>query len=85
MKGTVKWYDAKKGIGYVYPDGGTQDAYINQEVLDKAKIETLKKGQRVEFYVHEGPAGLMVKTLLAILHEEPTREARVATREVRAR
>ena len=55
-KGTLKWYDAQKGYGFITPDVGDKDIYVhrtNVETLDR----TLEKGDRVEFDRQAGAKG----------------------------
>ena len=45
--GTVTWFDAKIGYGYISPDDGTPDVFVHFTALDLAGLNTLGKGQRV--------------------------------------
>ena len=50
--GTVKWFDDKKGSGYIVPDNGGQDWYVNFRAIQTANpkdFKTLAQGQKVEF------------------------------------
>ena len=47
--GTVTWFDAKIGYGYISPDDGTPDVFVHFTALDLAGLNTLGKGQRVRY------------------------------------
>ena len=51
QSGTVKWFDAAKGFGFLIPSAGGADIYINLKVVQKAGLETLDPGAAVNFSV----------------------------------
>ena len=56
--GTVKWFNAEKGYGFIaQPDGGG-DVFVHHSAIQMNGYRTLEEGQRVEFEVTEGPKGL---------------------------
>jgi CspA family cold shock protein len=55
--GTVKWYNAAKGFGFIVLDGGGKDVFVHVSVLDRAGITGLKEGQRVFVGAAEGQKG----------------------------
>lgn len=47
--GTVKWFNATKGFGFIAPDEGGNDAFVHITAVKKAGLMSLEEGQRVEF------------------------------------
>ena len=64
--GTVKWYNASKGFGFVTPDSGTGELFLHRSVLEQAGITDLAEGTRVRFQVIEGKKGPQV-SMVALL------------------
>ena len=59
--GTVKWFNAEKGYGFIsQPDGGA-DVFVHQSAIVMNGYRLLEEGQSVEFEVEEGPKGLMAR------------------------
>ena len=56
--GTVKWFSNAKGYGFVAPDGGGGDVFVHFSVIDMDGYKTLKRGQKVQFELSQGPKGL---------------------------
>ncbi len=55
--GTVKWFDATKGYGFIQPDDGTKDVFVHISAVRRAGLETLLEGQKVEYEPVEGKNG----------------------------
>jgi CspA family cold shock protein len=49
MTGTVKFYNAQKGYGFIAPDGGAKDVFVHASALERAGIGSLAEGQKVSF------------------------------------
>jgi cold shock protein len=59
--GTVKWFNAEKGYGFIsQPDGGA-DVFVHHSAIEMNGYRVLEEGQPVEFEVENGPKGLMAK------------------------
>ena len=55
--GTVKWFNAEKGFGFIEQDGGGPDVFVHYSAIDTTGYKTLDDGQRVEFNTTQGPKG----------------------------
>ncbi len=55
--GTVKWFNATKGFGFIQPEDGGNDAFVHITALERAGIHSLDEGQRVEFELQPGRDG----------------------------
>lgn len=51
MKGTVKFYNATKGFGFIQPEDGSKDVFVHRTALEAAGIAALNEGDTVEFEV----------------------------------
>jgi len=47
--GTVKWFNAAKGFGFIQPDNGGKDAFVHISAIERAGLSTRSEGQKVEF------------------------------------
>ncbi len=56
MKGTVKWFDPKKGYGFITKEDG-EDIFVHWTALQMDGFKTLQEGQQVEFEVVDGKKG----------------------------
>ena len=55
--GTVKWFNATKGYGFIKPDDGGEDLFVHQSEIEMQGYRDLQEGQRVEFEVTAGEKG----------------------------
>ena len=49
--GTVKWFNAQKGFGFIQPDDGSKDVFVHISAVERAGIARLDDGQKVSFDV----------------------------------
>lgn len=49
--GTVKFFDVKKGFGFIQPEDGAKDVFVHISAVEQAGLATLTEGQRVDFEV----------------------------------
>jgi CspA family cold shock protein len=61
--GTVKWFNATKGFGFITPDGGGEDLFVHQSEIQMAGYRELAEGQRVEFEVTQGKKGMQASSV----------------------
>ena len=47
--GTVKWFNAQKGFGFIQPDDGSKDVFVHISAVERAGIGNLSDGQRVQY------------------------------------
>jgi cold shock protein len=57
VEGTVKWFEADKGYGFMSPDGGGKDVFIHVTALRRSGVDALGSGQRVRVEVIDGRKG----------------------------
>nr|WP_274707802.1 cold-shock protein [Roseicella aerolata] len=63
MRGTVKWYSAEKGFGFVSPEGGGRDVFVHATALERSGLSPLTEGQAVVMQVVQGKKGPEASTL----------------------
>ena len=56
-QGTVKWFNAEKGYGFIAVDGGGADVFVHYSAIATSGYRTLEEGQKVEFDVTQGQKG----------------------------
>ena len=52
-QGKIKWFDSKKGYGFIVPDDGSRDAFLHVSALQKAGIDTLDEGEAITYNLAE--------------------------------
>ena len=57
VSGTVKWFNADKGFGFITPDGEGADVFAHFSAIETTGFRTLEENQRVEFEVTQGSKG----------------------------
>ncbi|WP_262848846.1 cold-shock protein [Mumia quercus] len=61
--GTVKWFNADKGFGFIAPDGGGEDLFAHYSAIAASGFRSLDEGQKVEFDVEQGQKGLQAANI----------------------
>ncbi|HZB47978.1 MAG TPA: cold-shock protein [Mycobacteriales bacterium] len=56
-QGTVKWFNAEKGYGFIAVDGGGADVFVHYSAIATSGYRSLDEGQKVEFEVTQGQKG----------------------------
>jgi CspA family cold shock protein len=56
-QGTVKWFNAEKGYGFITPDDGSKDLFVHFSEIQGSGYRSLDEGQKVEFEVGQGQKG----------------------------
>ena len=64
--GTVKWFNADKGFGFITPDDGGADVFAHYSAIQMSGFRTLDENQRVEFEVTQGQKGLQAENIRAL-------------------
>lgn len=65
LEGTVKWFDERKGFGFITNDEGT-DVFVHFSSIQAEGFKTLYEGQRVSFSTNEGPKGLTAENVVPL-------------------
>ena len=55
--GTVKWFNAPKGYGFIQPDDGSKDVFVHVSAVERAGMRSLMEGQKITFSIEQGREG----------------------------
>ncbi len=65
--GTIKWFNATKGFGFIQPDDGTNDVFVHITDVQRAGIDGLREGDKLTFDVQRGQQGKLSATNLRLV------------------
>ena len=66
--GTVKWFNADKGFGFIAPDDGTADVFVHFSAIASSGYRSLDENQKVEFETTQGQKGPRRRTSASLTH-----------------
>jgi len=55
--GTVKWFNAQKGYGFIQPDDGSKDVFVHISAVERAGLGSLNEGQKLSYELQPGQQG----------------------------
>ena len=64
--GTVKWFNADKGFGFIAPDDGTADLFAHFSAINSGGYRSLEENQKVEFDAEQGKKGMQAANIRVI-------------------
>jgi CspA family cold shock protein len=65
-QGTVKWFNAEKGYGFIAQDGGGADVFVHFSAIQGDGYRSLEENQQVEFDITQGPKGQQAENVRAL-------------------
>ena len=64
--GTVKWFNAEKGFGFIAPEDQSADVFVHFSAIEGAGFKELQENDRVEFETQQGPKGLQAANVIKL-------------------
>ena len=64
--GSVKWFNAEKGYGFITQDNGGKDVFVHYRAIQCDGYKTLPEGQKVTFEIEEGQKGLQAANVVSV-------------------
>ena len=66
MTGTVKWFNAQKGYGFISNDEGGEDVFVHFSAIQSEGFKTLEEGQQVTYDLTEGARGMQAANVVKL-------------------
>ena len=66
LTGTVKWFNADKGFGFISQNNGGEDVFVHFRAITGTGFKSLTEGQAVEFKLVQGPKGLQAEDVMKL-------------------
>lgn len=76
--GTVKWFDKKKGYGFIVGPEGDKDIFVHYTSIQGTGFRTLKDGEQVNYELVESEKGLQARNVEAVAEKKPATSGRKA-------
>ena len=64
--GTVKWFNAEKGFGFIAPEDGSADVFAHYSAIQSSGYRSLDENQKVEFDITQGPKGPQAENIRSL-------------------
>ena len=74
-RGKVKWFNEKKGFGFIVEAGGGPDIFVHYTAIASEGFKTLSEGEEVEFTLTQGPKGPQAVNVVRVKQEAKTQRA----------
>ena len=65
VQGTIKWFNSKKGFGFIEQEAG-EDVFVHYSAIDMSGFKTLSEGERVQFEIEQNDKGLSAKNVTKV-------------------
>ena len=65
-QGSVKWFNAEKGYGFITPEDGSKDVFVHHSAIQAEGFRSLNEGDKVEFEVTQGQKGPQASNVRAV-------------------
>jgi CspA family cold shock protein len=75
--GTVKWFSAPKGYGFIGREDGEEDVFVHFSAIQMEGYKRLKEGQTVEFSIEDGPKGLQAANVILAESDKAAEEVEI--------
>ena len=80
MKGTVKWYNARKGYGFITPDDNSEDIFVHATALKNSGLKKLYTGSEVTYETDQDEKGTRAKSIKVTKEIKPKLDEKIDTK-----